>query len=319
MPIGCLALLVIVAAAAATANTTVSPRARSTTGSRRATKLRIAIVRRPHRRTRAPGNADERGAGRDRSRHPRADRADRRRAAGQERRCRALDAAAASGARGTPYGSSHRRAAFKRARRDEIADHHVAIATTTFGAAAALTGEQDDFSARWILAIGLERLADGDFVVAHGVLTPHCGETQTHGALLVACGTIHETFASLPADQLGHLDDRRQRQRLAWDDWDSGHGIRDLGRARLERSYQLTAARKYLDRAVALDESSTESTAPPRPGSDAAAGRRTGGGDPRAADRTSITRPARTVPCTSLSRANPGNGSSVLTTPPGCL
>jgi tetratricopeptide (TPR) repeat protein len=137
---------------------------------------------------------------------------------------------------------------------DDVADDHIALAITAFGAATALTGEQDTFAAQWILAIGLERMAEGEFVDAYRILTPHCGDKQTYARLLVACGTVHETFASLTAAQILRLV-RRPGPAIPQMELGVtlGRNVRDLARARLARNEQLEQARRYFERALTLD------------------------------------------------------------------
>jgi hypothetical protein len=142
---------------------------------------------------------------------------------------------------------------------DEIADDHIALATMVFEAAATLTGEQDSFAVRWILAIGLERMAEADFPDAYRILTPHCDEQQTYAPLLVACGTIHETFASLTAEEISRLGLKRPNARTSFGLAATlSHGVRELVQARFARNEQLNLARQYFERATTLDPSSAE-------------------------------------------------------------
>jgi hypothetical protein len=137
----------------------------------------------------------------------------------------------------------------------EIADHHLDVAQMAFAAAAVLSAEPDTFTSRWILAIGLERLAEADFGEAFNVLIPYCGEKQTSAPLLVACGSLHETVASLPAAQLAVLRERRLPADLFALD---ASRVRNLNRAKAERRTQLDLARKYFERAVRLDSMNVE-------------------------------------------------------------
>lgn len=140
-----------------------------------------------------------------------------------------------------------------------VAHDHLALATTAFGAAAALTGEQDPFAARWILAIGLEQMAQAEFADAYNILTPHCGDKQTYAPLLVACGTIHETFASLPAGQILRLRPTTGGAQVSFQSGGTvGWSIRELSRARFARGQELRFARRYLERALEHDSSHTE-------------------------------------------------------------
>ncbi len=142
-----------------------------------------------------------------------------------------------------------------------VADHHLALATNAFGAAAALTGEQDPFAAQWILAIGLQRMAQAEFTDAYHILTPHCHEKQTYAPLFVACGTLHETFASLAGEPLlrvfrtlgPEVGARRIEPggTLSWT-------VRQLSSARFARKQMLERAREYLERALRLDSSNIE-------------------------------------------------------------
>jgi hypothetical protein len=49
---------------------------------------------------------------------------------------------------------------------------------------------------RWEWAIGQQALSDGQFHGARVLLTRACQRYRHQPALLVACGTVHETFAS---------------------------------------------------------------------------------------------------------------------------
>lgn len=143
---------------------------------------------------------------------------------------------------------------------DETADDHLALATTAFAAVATLTVEQDTLAARWILAMGLERMAEADFPDAYRILTPHCDEKQTYAPLFVACGTIHETFASLPGAQIVRLRTRRGPARVPQFELGVtlGRTVNELSRGRFARGQELEFARKYFERALALHSSHTE-------------------------------------------------------------
>jgi tetratricopeptide (TPR) repeat protein len=58
-----------------------------------------------------------------------------------------------------------------------------------------LEGKTSD-ATRWEWAIGQQALSDGQFHGARVLLTRACQRYRHQPALLVACGTVHETFAS---------------------------------------------------------------------------------------------------------------------------
>jgi predicted Zn-dependent protease len=75
---------------------------------------------------------------------------------------------------------------------------------------------------------------------------------------LIACGTVHETFASFPASQLERISSLQRDDRPLAFEMTLSHGARELGEARRNRNVQLDLAREYFDRALKLDPSSTE-------------------------------------------------------------
>ena len=143
---------------------------------------------------------------------------------------------------------------------DAVATHHLTLGTNIFAAVSALTGERDIFAVQWILAMGLEQMAQGEFIDAYQILTPHCHDEQTYAPLLVACGTLHETFASLTAESLSRL--HRTPGSVVYIERAGmlSSQARQLGAARLARKQELERARDYLVRALRLDSSHSEAT-----------------------------------------------------------
>lgn len=98
---------------------------------------------------------------------------------------------------------------------------------------------------RWKHVIGLAALADGHAWWAGAVLDPACRDHPEDAALLLACGSLHETIAGLPAG--GVLDALLRHREGA-----------SLQSARRTRNRQLEMAARPLERLVALDPQNTE-------------------------------------------------------------
>lgn len=132
---------------------------------------------------------------------------------------------------------------------------HMTLAKTLFAVVFLVTKEDDRAAARWQLAMGLEQMAEGKFGPAQLILIPACAEHERFAALLVACGSLHEMYASSPADNGLPLeeDDPRRVARPPMPDMTLSYAVRGLSRARAARTDQLSSARKYLERAIALD------------------------------------------------------------------
>lgn len=133
---------------------------------------------------------------------------------------------------------------------------HMSLAKTLFAVVFLVTKEDDRAAARWLLAMGLEQMAEAKFAFASAILIPACAEHGNYAPLLVACGSVHETYASLPADNGLPPDpgDPRPATRVppAFEVTLSP-AVRAFSRARAVRNDQLTSAREYLERAIALD------------------------------------------------------------------
>lgn len=139
------------------------------------------------------------------------------------------------------------------------ADAHVAFAKDLFNLVYIET-KQDGDAARWLLAMGLEQMAEGNFNIAYSILIPACAEHENYAPLLVACGSIHETYGSFPADNgLPPLRaDPNHRLLPSLDGTTLSHPLRGLSRARASRNQQLSSARNYFERAIRLNGADTE-------------------------------------------------------------
>jgi tetratricopeptide (TPR) repeat protein len=106
-------------------------------------------------------------------------------------------------------GSLHMDAALQAYRRSDAASpqevsDQIKIADAYFGFYERQTGKPTD-SSRWQLAIGLTAMADGRFGVAASVLDDACTRFVRDRPLQLACGSIRETIAMLPAGLLAQI------------------------------------------------------------------------------------------------------------------
>jgi hypothetical protein len=138
--------------------------------------------------------------------------------------------------------------------RFRTAGAHIALAETLFAVVTLLTKEEARSAARWRLAMGLEPMAEGKFSLAYAILVPACAEHEDYAPLLVACGSLHETYASSPADDRLALEEDARPVR----DMTRSHAMSGLHLARAARSDWLNSARKYLERAIAIDGRDSE-------------------------------------------------------------
>jgi hypothetical protein len=60
--------------------------------------------------------------------------------------------------------------------------------------------QQPSDARRWEWAIGGQALGEGSFAIARGILTRACDRYRSYPALLVSCGTVHETYAAKTFD-----------------------------------------------------------------------------------------------------------------------
>lgn len=140
------------------------------------------------------------------------------------------------------------------------ADAHLALAKDLFNLVYFVTKENDLAAARWLLAMGLEQMAEATFSIAYSILIPACADYEDYAPLLVACGSIHETYGSFPADNGLPLQQRdtMRRPALPGETTTLSYAVRGLGRARASRTHQLSSARKYFERAIALNGDDNE-------------------------------------------------------------
>jgi tetratricopeptide (TPR) repeat protein len=147
--------------------------------------------------------------------------------------------------------------------RDSIgtAAHHIALAKSVFAMLFVLIKHEEHSLERWLLVIALEDMSNAQFRRASTILAPACEEHKEYAPLLLACGSIHETYSSFPADHGVPLsgDDLRRMTRLPSTFVTTlSYSAQTLSRATAARKYQLGLARKYLQRAVALDPKDAE-------------------------------------------------------------
>ncbi|HEY0874864.1 MAG TPA: tetratricopeptide repeat protein [Vicinamibacterales bacterium] len=108
----------------------------------------------------------------------------------------------------------------------------------------------EDWS-RWIVAIGLTALSDGQLWWASEILAQTCGHSVPLPALLLACGSLHEAIAALPAHILlsqGHQSSTAIPE----------FGVRSYQDADARRRRHLGMARRYFENAVRLNTGDTE-------------------------------------------------------------
>jgi tetratricopeptide (TPR) repeat protein len=106
-------------------------------------------------------------------------------------------------------GALHMEAALRAYRRDAAASprdvgDQIKIARAYFDYYERRT-ERTTASSRWERAIGLSAMADGRFGMAATILDDACAAFPTDAPLHLACGSIHETIAMMPADAAAAL------------------------------------------------------------------------------------------------------------------
>ncbi|MBA3297450.1 MAG: hypothetical protein H0U19_10975 [Acidobacteria bacterium] len=134
---------------------------------------------------------------------------------------------------------------------------HMTLGRSVYEAVAAAVREKDASPARWYLAIGLEQLADARFADAHDILVPACHDMEPYVPLLVACGTIHETFAAFPYDA-GMTDDDQGQPARATFLASASQSLQAIHAARATRKRHLKEARTFFERAMAADPADTQ-------------------------------------------------------------
>ncbi|HXG69741.1 MAG TPA: hypothetical protein VNJ04_03910 [Gemmatimonadaceae bacterium] len=144
------------------------------------------------------------------------------------------------------------------ARTSQRRDANAAAAHTSAGSAlyqslARSSGKRETSAARWYLAMGLEELADGRFEAAERLLLPACRDFEPYAPLLLACGTVHETFSAFPYDAGGTV-----RHSGGWSTDRSSRPLEDIPRARTARERELKAARTFFERASTADPADTQ-------------------------------------------------------------
>ena len=139
-----------------------------------------------------------------------------------------------------------------------ITEAHIAIAQSLFTLASRVAGEDDRVGVRWLLAIGLQRMAKSEFGAAAVLLIPACSQHGDYAPLLVACGSIEETYASMPADRrLPAEFDVSMMKKPGGPTVDSGRPL--TGSFGLQRRDEhLDAARRYFEAAIRVDDRSNE-------------------------------------------------------------
>jgi tetratricopeptide (TPR) repeat protein len=141
------------------------------------------------------------------------------------------------------------------ARLRDDASEHMELGETLF-AFVFLTIKEDKHSgARWRLAIGLDYLSKGALAAASSVLRPACKNDDEYAPLLVACGTLDETLSSHAGDPPVAGPDLAGLRTF---DPTLSRSVRGLQDARYVRKTLLTSARKYFERAAALDAEDSE-------------------------------------------------------------
>jgi tetratricopeptide (TPR) repeat protein len=146
--------------------------------------------------------------------------------------------------------------------RHGAAHGHIALANRLFELVALVVKEDEMLAARWLLAMGLNLMARAEFQSAWAVLIPACNEQDKYAPLLVACGSLMETYGSLPADRVLPLEfhDRgisMKRPPLSYE-LVLSPGARGISRARTTRNRYLDEARRYLGTAIKLDPKDNE-------------------------------------------------------------
>lgn len=133
----------------------------------------------------------------------------------------------------------------------ETAEHHMQLGGVVLDLLLSVVKAADPTALRWILAIALERMAHANFADAYRVLQPYCEDTNADAALLVACGTLDEGFASLPAEQLMRMQPPTQDiHTLLGQRPTLSFAVRNLSYARYLRARWLESAQKRFERAL---------------------------------------------------------------------
>ncbi len=142
----------------------------------------------------------------------------------------------------------------------ERATDHAAIAGELFALVVLLDKKDDRAEVRWILAMGLDQMFEGEFLPASDILIPHCKKIADYAPLLVACGSVQETIGSFPADAglPTGAGDVRVFSSTGFLEPIGSAAARPLVRARRSRTERLASARQYFERAIALDSSDPE-------------------------------------------------------------
>ncbi len=140
------------------------------------------------------------------------------------------------------------------------AEVHMALAKDLFNLVHFLTKEDDRGAARWLLAMGLEQLSEAEFDLAYAILIPACADHADYAPLLVACGSLHETFGSLARDKGLPRPGHERSFHLPTSSLETtvSHAAPGLKRALAARNYQLGSARKYFERALVLNGDDNE-------------------------------------------------------------
>lgn len=138
-------------------------------------------------------------------------------------------------------------------RAEVTASGHMSLGTMLYAFIGRATGVRDTSAARWHLAIGLEDLADGRFDAAERLLLPACRDFEPYPPLLLACGTVHETFSAFPHDAGASV-----RHSGGSSTESSSSPMYDIPRARAARQRELKAARTFFERASAGDPADTQ-------------------------------------------------------------
>jgi hypothetical protein len=132
-----------------------------------------------------------------------------------------------------------------------LADH-IAIAEAIFAYLGRTGAASPGIIPRWKLAIGGTALGDGQLWWAVRVLDAACDEHPHYVALLVACGSVHEAIAMLPAHVL------LSRGSEPGEDQVRGFGVASQQEARTARRRHLDTAKRMLERALAGNTGDTE-------------------------------------------------------------
>ena len=122
-------------------------------------------------------------------------------------------------------------------------------------------------SRRWQLALGLTAMADGRFGWAATILDDACARFPADNALHLACGSIHETIAMMPANVASeirrvHVIRQLEDNPLTEEDESKPGRFRGslnaLGEAKSARDDRLKGAARAFDRVLASDPTDAE-------------------------------------------------------------